>query len=86
MFVLLFDVYFTFHVVAAHSMTRVTRLQGRLVSSYVTLPGRHRFTGMVTFLGTLRASTVDVVSSIDEIQVNAESLLLTSSSQNHAGV
>ncbi|XP_071527825.1 uncharacterized protein [Panulirus ornatus] len=64
---------------------RVTRLDGRPVSEYVTLNGRHRIEGEVTFLEEVGTARVGTSGTVDGVRVARDSLLLTTDVQNHTG-
>ncbi|XP_069192402.1 streptococcal hemagglutinin-like [Procambarus clarkii] len=68
------------------SAAKVERLQGQLVSVFVTLSGRHFISGRTTFPGAVRAASVENPSAVvDGVVVNKLTLLLSTASQTHTG-
>nr|XP_053631323.1 uncharacterized protein LOC128687784 [Cherax quadricarinatus] len=68
------------------SAVMVEMLGSVTVSSYVTLSGQHTITGEKNFLGLVNSSQVLVDTTIDGLQVDPLTLLLTTSSQTHTGL
>ncbi|XP_071528660.1 uncharacterized protein [Panulirus ornatus] len=74
-----------FTQIDSQSATFVESLQGHPVSSYVTLSGQHTISGETTFLDVLWTPRVHAASSLDGVHVATDSILLTTTVQNHTG-
>ncbi|XP_071528664.1 uncharacterized protein [Panulirus ornatus] len=73
------------HLLMQGVAARVSRLQGLEFSTYVSLTGHHAFRDHVTFLTPVAAASVISFGVVDGIIVGRDSILLTSTHQNHTG-
>lgn len=63
----------------------VDQLHGKPISTYITLSGHHEIDGSVIFPGPMKAQKVMVLNTLDGVQVDPHSLLLTTHTQTHEG-
>ncbi|XP_045104350.1 uncharacterized protein LOC123499881 [Portunus trituberculatus] len=63
----------------------VNHLHGKPISTYITLSGHHETGGNFIFQGPIRVQKVMVSNTLDGLQVDPRSLLLTTHAQTHEG-
>lgn len=62
------------------------RLHSQPTSVYVTLSGHHKIGGNSAFQGPIKAQAVVVPKTLDGVEVDFDSLLLTTHTQTQTGI